>query len=52
MKLRFIIQRSNPFGIGIFLRSGYNQFGDGIFGININIFWWEIYIGIEYFPRF
>ena len=46
------LNRTHNFEIGASISSGSNMFGENIFGLRINLFWIEFYIGVVYFPRF
>ena len=45
-------KKTYNFEIGISLSAGHNMFGERIFGLRINFFWREFYVGLAYFPRF
>ena len=45
-------KRTCAFEIGVSISSGYNMFGEKIFGLRINLFWIEFYAGLIYFPRY
>jgi len=45
-------ERNSNFEIGISFSAGNNMFGEKIFGLRINFFWLEFYIGLAYCSRF
>ena len=46
------LKRTYNFEIGASIISGLNMFGENIFGLRVNLFWVEAYVGMIYFPRY